>query len=259
MNAFCFLILSLTFHTAALAGASVETYTGVLTAYLKDGLVDYRGLCKDPRLNEYIRRLGTTNPEIIPTRNAKLAFWINAYNAYTLKVICDHYPIKSINDLHFGGLLVGQILGKTIWHKKIVTINNQQMSLNDIEHNTVRPLFKDPRIHFALVCAAMGCPPLRSEAYQGDKLDHQLNEQAKTFLNNPQHNRFDITKKRASISKIFDWYGKDFAATESEVLLYLARYLPKETANAVRENPQGWKLEYNSYDWSLNERKPEAK
>jgi hypothetical protein len=247
-------VLLLIFSVSTTFASEVDAYTEVLSRYVKDGLVDYKALCKDARLQQYVDSLAKTDPEKLESRDAKLAFWINAYNAYTLKVICDHYPVSSINDLHFGGLFIGQALGKTVWHKKFVRINNQDLSLNQIEHEIIRPKFKEPRIHFALVCAAMSCPPLRSEAYQGANLDSQLNEQGRVFLNNPLHNRFDLKKEQARISKIFDWYGKDFGKNDTEVLLYISRYLPAETANAIKANPERWDVEYIHYNWSLNDR-----
>jgi hypothetical protein len=155
-------------------GSTHRLFTEILATYVNNGRVDYTKLCRDPRLADYIDLLSSTDPEEIVGEDEQLAFWINAYNAFTLKIICDNYPLKSINDLHFGGLVLGTVLKKTVWDKEFVVINKREMSLNHIEHDIVRPIFGDPRAHFALVCASVSCPPLRSEAYEGHRLDEQL-------------------------------------------------------------------------------------
>lgn len=228
-------------------------YTGILQDYVYDGRVNYRDLCKDQRLGAYIAQLAATNPDTIAEEKAKLAFWINAYNAYTLKVICDHYPIKSINELHTGGLIIGTVLKKTIWDKPFVIINNQETTLNTIEHKIIRQKFRDPRIHFALVCAAQSCPPLRSEAYEGTKLDEQLDDQGRKFFSRASMNYFEIDKMQAHLSKILDWYSKDFGKNDEEILLYITRFLSDDIATAIKANPKNWKIKHTKYDWSLNE------
>ena len=114
----------------AYADESNLNFTSLLQKYVQNGLVNYSGLCSDPGLNATINQLSETNPDTIRDRNDLLAFWINAYNAYTLKVICDNYPLKSINDLHFGGLVIGTVLKKTVWDKKFIEINKKKYSLN---------------------------------------------------------------------------------------------------------------------------------
>jgi len=244
-----------------------ELFTKVLQEYVSDGKVNYSDLCEDNRLEQYISELAATNPEAIADQQAKLAFWINAYNAYTLKVICDNYPVESINDLHFGGLIIGSVFKKTIWDKKFVLINNKKISLNYIEHKIIRAMTQDPhahfsqvctemscpRAHFALVCASKSCPPLRSEAYEGHKLNQQLNDQARTFFSDMDKNYFDIDKKEVHISKILDWFAKDFGMNDEEVLLFVAHFLPGELAAAIQSNPKNWRIKHTKYDWSLNE------
>ncbi len=228
-------------------------FTAILRDYVSDGRVNYKDLCQDERLQAYIEQLAATNPDTITTEKAKLAFWINAYNAYTLKVICDHYPVKSINDLHTGGLIIGTLLKRTIWDKPFVIINNTKTTLNTIEHKIIRRRFRDPRIHFALVCAAQSCPPLRSEAYEGTRLDEQLDDQGKKFFSQKSKNYFELDKMTAHLSKILDWYGKDFGNNKEEVLLYIARFLSDDLAAAIKTNPKKWKIKYTKYDWNLNE------
>jgi len=228
-------------------------FTTLLQEYVHDGQVDYQNLCDDDRLQIYLTQLENTDPDTIADKDARLAFWINAYNAFTLKVICDGYPVDSINDLHWGGLIVGTIFNKTIWDKKFIRIGGGKLSLNNIEHDIIRKQFDDPRIHFALVCAAKSCPPLRAEAYTGARLDEQLNEQARIFFGQESKNRFDVENKTAYLSKIMDWYDDDFADNDEGLLLYVAQFLPERVAEAIKADPHAWDIEHTHYDWSLNE------
>lgn len=228
-------------------------FTSVLKKNVQNGRVNYQELCKDPDLGKYISFLEASDPEKFTDDKERLAFWINAYNAYTLKIICDHYPVKSINDLHSGGKVIGTVFKTTIWDKEFVVINHKNTSLNNIEHKIIRPEFRDFRTHFALVCASKSCPPLRSEVYEGSKLDQQLNDQAKLFLSDASRNRFEVAARKASISKIFDWYKKDFGNDESQVLLAISKFLPDQIAKNIQSAPDKWKVDYLDYDWSLNE------
>ena len=182
-----FIILISVQNSYSQDSVSVKIYDNLLHKYIVNGLVDYENLVKDKNLEKYIDALSKFDPSTLTNKNDKLAFWINAYNAYTLKIIVDNYPISSINDLHSGGRIIAHILKTTVWDKDFVIIDNKKITLNYIEHDIIRPKFKDPRIHFALVCGAMSCPPLRNEAYIGDKLDEQLNDQGKSFFANQSH------------------------------------------------------------------------
>ncbi len=230
-----------------------DLFTGVLQSYVTEGMVDYKGMCGDMRLAQYIDQISQADPEKITDNKARLAFWLNAYNAWTLKIICDHYPLKSINELHSGGLAVGMILKTTVWDKKIVTINNQKTSLSRIEHKIIRPVFKDPRIHFAVVCAAKGCPPLRNEAYEAKVLDQQLDSQGSIFLAQEKKNSFNFETKTANISPIFGWFKEDFGGKPEAVLRFIAGYLPEEEGKILSQDAARWKIKYTFYDWSLNE------
>ena len=247
------LLILIVWPVAAHATDSYELLTAVLRGYVRAGKVQYAPLCKDGRLKDSIAQLAGTNPDTLPDQNAKLAFWINAYNAYTIQAICGRYPIKSINDLHGGGLVLGSIMNTTVWDRDFVVINNKKMTLNHIEHKIVRPLFHDPRAHFALVCASKSCPALRFEAFEGNRLDEQLNDQGMLFFADPYRNRFDVPEKKATLSKILDWYSKDFGPDRKTVLLFVARFLPDDLAASIRSEPEAWKISYLDYDWSLNE------
>ena len=235
--------------------AKHELFTKILNDYVVNGFVKYNELKSDKRLDEYLIQLSKTDPEKISNKNDKLAFWINVYNAFTLKLIVENYPVESINDLHTGGLIIGQLLGKTVWHKEWIKIGGKTLSLNNIEHDIIRKEFNEPRIHFALVCAAFSCPPLRFEAFEGFKLHEQLDDQAKMFFNDKNKNQFDIKTKTAKLSKILDWYDEDFGKNDEEVLKYVAQFLPDEISENINKNLSQWDIDFLSYNWDLNEAK----
>jgi len=232
---------------------AAAAYTGLLRDHVADGHVDYGELCEDVRLESYLAYVAATDPDTFVTRADQLAFWINAYNAWTLKVICDNYPVESINDLHAGGRVIGHITKKTVWDKKFAVVGDYVYSLNHIEHDIVRPVFDDPRAHFALVCASVSCPPLRTEAYEGSRLDAQLDDQGRLFFADNSKNRFDVSQRKAYLSKILDWYQKDFGRSDEEVLVYISRFLPDEIAADILEDPSAWSVKHLDYDWVLNE------
>lgn len=236
------------------AAARHKLFTDVLSKYVNRGFVNYKDLRHDPRLEEYLRWLATTNPDTLPDEKERLAFWINAYNAYTLKIICDNYPVESINDLHSGGLVIGTLLKATIWDKKLVTVNGKTLTLNTIEHEIIRPTFNDPRAHFALVCASKSCPTLRNEAYEGSTLDAQLNDQAREFFADTFRNEFDVAARKANISKILDWYSKDFDGSDEHVLMFISRFVPPALSADIKVHLSDWDISYKDYDWSLNGR-----
>ena len=246
--------LLLTISTPVVFGQkSDDSYKRILQQYVLNGRVNYQRLCSDALLRQYTAQLADTNPAQLTSDAGQLAFWINAYNAWTLQIVCDNYPLKSINELHSGGLILGTIFKRTVWDKKIVTINKQKTSLNHIEHKIIRPRFGDPRAHFALVCASRGCPNLRSEPYSEASLNMQLEHQARVFLRDQSKNRYDRQKRIAYLSKIFDWFEVDFGGNDREVLLFVAKYLDDATSADMKSNPEGWEIKYTDYDWNLNE------
>lgn len=233
---------------------AIALYTDMLADHVIEGSVDYRKLCGDGRLESFIAYLAATDPATLPSDVDRFAFWLNAYNAFTLKIVCDNYPVDSINDLHFGGRIIGHVTKKTAWDKEFAVVGGETYSLNHIEHDIIRPVFADPRAHFALVCAAVSCPPLRTEAYRGDRLDEQLDDQGRVFLAQTEKNRFDVEAKTAYLSRILDWYQDDFGDGDEEVLRYVARFLPDSLASEIRVDAREWKVKHTEYDWSLNGR-----
>ena len=216
----------------------------LLKAHVNDkGLVDYKGMIADStKLNKYLDMLSANAPDKDTwSKSAQLAYWINAYNAFTVRLIIRNYPEKSIKDLAGGIPFVN-----TPWDIKFIHIGDKTYDLNNIEHGIIRKEFDEERIHFALVCAAMSCPPLRNEAYTADRLDAQLDDQAKTFFNNPEKNK--ISKDKAEISPILKWYGGDFKDKAPSLLDYVNRY------SKVQINP-GVNIDFTDYNWKLNEQK----
>lgn len=222
-----------------------QDYTALLKDHVQNGVVDYAELCKDPRLSGYIKSIAASNALTAEEEDVRLSYWINAYNAFTLLAICEKYPIKSINELSSPD--------QSIWDHNFIQIAGKKISLNHIEHSIIRKQFKEPRIHFALVCASKSCPPLRSEAFAGAELNNQLEDQGRIFFRDPSRNQFDLKTRTAKLSRVLEWYSKDFGNDKREVLAYTARFLPQDLASDIRANLQSWQISYLEYDWALNE------
>lgn len=208
----------------------------------EEGFVNYKGIInKKDKLNQYLKQLSNHPPEESLSKNEKLAYWINAYNAFTVKLIVDHYPVNSIKDLHPTVKIPGI---NTVWKKEFFKIDGKPMSLHHIEHNILREEFHEPRIHFAINCASFSCPPLRNEAYKASNLEKQLEEQAVRFINNSDKNQ--ISTGYIKISKIFKWFTKDFTRN-GDLIDYLNQY----AKTRINKNAD---IDYMDYDWSLNEK-----
>lgn len=209
------------------------------------GLVDYKGFKNDqPELRNYLELLANSAPNKETwTREEQLAYWINAYNAFTIELILNNYPVESIKDIASGPLIT---FVNSPWDIKFIKIGNEKLDLNNIEHGIIRKHFDDSRVHFALVCAARSCPELRNEAYTGERLDKQLEEEAISFINNSSRNK--ITEGKIKISKYFDWYAGDFEDHGKSIIDYLNQFSKtKISKNAV--------VEFLDYDWKLNEQR----
>jgi Protein of unknown function, DUF547 len=223
-----------------------QLFDDMLHHYVKDARVDYTGLkANTHELNRYLAHVAAVTKSDFKqwNENEQIAFLINAYNAYTLRLILDHYPVKSIKDI--GSLLTGP------WDQPVVNLFGQTLTLNAVEHGILRKDYTEPRIHFALVCAAKGCPPLRNEAYVGTRLNEQLDDQARRFLANPQKNRVDVENQTVYLSPIFKWYGADFQKKSGGVLQFLMQYWPETERTELEKG--GFKIRYTDYVWSLND------
>lgn len=235
------------------AGPDHSVFTAVLSDHVVEGRVDYAAIAQDERLDTYLADLAQTDPSALSTEAEQLALWINAYNAYTLRLVADAYPIDSIHDLATGGRIVGWLIRRTPWDIRFAEVGGKAYTLNEIEHEIIRARFAEPRIHFAIVCAAVSCPPLRSEAYITDRLDEQLDDQGRRFLNDSRHNTFDLADRTARISQIFSWFRKDFGANDREVVAFLARFAPAEAAADMVARPGDWRVQHAPYGWALND------
>jgi len=226
-------------------GPDNSLFTQVLRDNVKNELVNYQAIKADKRFADYIDLLQKTDPNTI-SKKTRLTFWINVYNAFTIKIVVDQYPIKSIMSK------TAYAFGKSNFQKKLVTINGVKYSLNDIENEIIRP-YGDPRIHFAINCAALSCPPLRDEAFEPTRLNEQMEEQTRNFLNNPQKNSFDFMKKQAKLSKVFDWFKEDFEKYTTSVPEFISRYLSAEQAQQLRSAGKSFKIDHHDYNWDLND------
>lgn len=215
-------------------------YGELLAKYVKEGGVDYQGFKnEEAKLDQYLKVLENTDSKEL-SRNEQFAFYVNAYNAWTIKLILSSYPgVKSIKYL---GSLV-----KSPWKKKICRIDDGIITLDDIEHKILRHRFKDPRVHFAINCASRSCPPLISEPYEGSKLDEQLDSSVRAFLNNPERNYLEGNK--LYVSKIFKWFSEDF---HNKVVDFFLRYAEGELKEKLTANRDKIKVKHLPYDWSLN-------
>lgn len=209
----------------------------------EDGYVDYKGLAtQQAALNAYIATLATADVESLG-RDERLAFLINAYNAFTLRLILDYYPLASIKD----------IPAEKRWDAVRWDIAGTKYSLNQIEHELIRPKFAEPRIHFALVCAAIGCPPLRPEAYSGARLEEQLTDQAKYVNSHDRWIQIHTGRNEVELTSLYKWYAGDFEQTDGSVINFAAKYSPGLAA-LVSDGKQP-RVTYLEYDWGLNELK----
>jgi len=221
-------------------------FSHVLSQYVHTARVDYAGLQAHPQeLKQYLNQIAAVPKSEFAkwTKEQQIAFLLNAYNAYTLELIVDHYPVKSIKDV--GGLTSGP------WDQPVVKLFSETTTLNALEHKVLRKIYSEPRIHFALVCAAKGCPLLRTEAYVSDRLDGQLDDQARQFLATTTKNRVESDEHIIYLSPIFKWYAGDFEKNSGSVLAALKPYWPKESASALTGS--NFKIRYTDYDWSLND------
>ena len=206
----------------------------------EQGWVNYEGFIADSnRLNTYLELLSQHHPNDRHwSRDEQLAYWINAYNAFTVKLIVDHYPVESIKDIKNGIPFVN-----TVWDIKFIKIEDREYDLNNIEHGIIRPKFKDPRIHMAVNCASISCPKLLNEAFTAKRLDEQLDQAARDFLSDPDKNIIE-SASQLKLSKIFSWYSGDFDS--------VVRFVDKYTETDIDRNPD---IEYLDYDWGLNKQK----
>ena len=231
-----------------------QTWTEVLATHVRGDAFDYKALKKDTsKLDAYLRSLEAVKPEEFAKwpRNERFAFWIDAYNAYTVKRVVDGYPIASIKDL--GDEKV------SVWDREFVPLGalapdlkKSKLTLNDIENKILRPVFKDARVHAAINCASEGCPPIQSAAFTGEKLDDQLDRAVRGWLSDPKRNRFDSKRNEIEVSQVFEWFQDDFVRDAKSVQAWIAKYAPagQEWIAGAKE----LRVRHLDYSWVLNEK-----
>lgn len=231
-----------------------DSYAELLKTYVNEaGFVDYHGLQADAALKPFNRSLGEVTPERFASWNEsdQIAYLINAYNAFTLESIIDQKPLKSS---------IREIPG--VWRVRKFQIAGQSKTLDDIEHKTLRKDYQEPRIHAALNCTAISCPPLRREPYTGEKLNEQLDDQVRRWLNSSEGLKIDRSTNQVAVSALFKWFGEDWTdeyAVESgftgnqqqrAFLNFISKYVsPEDQAYLIQG---GYRLSYLDYNWTLN-------
>ena len=224
--------------------SSHALWNKTLKRHVKDGLVDYKALKRNSIDLEIYLKLISQSPRSefdLWSSDEQLAFLINLYNAATIQLIVEAYPVKSIKDIG--------LLPHAAWRQKRIHLWEEKISLNHLEHDIILPRARHlPAVHFALVCAAKGCPQLRSEAYTGSLLKTQLEHQGQVFLGNTSKNRLSKLERILYLSPIFDWYAEDFERVSGSV----KNYLTKHAAHIFQTNLSSFKIHYTPYDWSLN-------
>lgn len=226
-----------------------SSWTDLLSRNVQDrsdgvNVIDYAGFSAADRaaLFEYIVTL--TNISISQhNRDEQLAYWINLYNALTVQVMLDHYPVDSMRDIKIspGLFAIGP------WNKVLISIEGENLTLNDIEHRILRPIWRDPRLHYVLNCASIGCPNLRDRAYPSSGMDRLLDQAAFAYVNNPRGVK--IVDGKVSVSRIYDWFISDFGGSEKTVLRHIQQFAKPKLAARLQEIG---KLSGVHYDWSVN-------
>lgn len=219
-----------------------------------EGTVNYKGFIQDSvQFNEYLTLLKNNHPNKKNwSREEQLAYWINAYNAFTVQLIVDNYPVKSIKDIKSG---IGFV--NSVWDIKFIKIEGQEYDLNNIEHSIIRKEFNEPRIHFAVNCASYSCPRLRNEAFTAERLEEQLDDQARLFFNDKRKNKI-ISKNKIILSSILKWYSTDFTNKGLFSRIFGGKGRTQKLINFV--NPyvdidinKDAEIEFMDYRWDLNE------
>ena len=222
---------------------SHELFDQVLQKYVNSqGRVDYAALKNNPGTFEsYLNLLAVNAPSDKAPFQAGLAFWINAYNALTIKGVLDHYPTTSVRKIKLFGGFFSRIKFQ---------VGGRSYTLDNIEHDIIRYEFGDPRIHFALVCASLGCPTLENRAFVPETLEKRLDNTTAKFINNPEKVRLDRENGVLHLSQIFEWYAEDFEDTHGSVINFILEYLPEADAAFLKKEEV--QIQYFKYDWSLN-------
>lgn len=247
---------------------SHEDFERVLQGFADDrGLVDYAALKKNPRdLERYYLLLSTYSPDshptLFPSKQSKLAYWINAYNAAAIKIVLTYYPISSVRDIKPPTALFFLPEKTGFFAFQRVSFGGKTTNLYYLENGVIRKRFSDPRVHFALNCAARGCPRLPRRVFTSERLTEQLDRETRQFLAEERNLRVDHQEKTIYMSSIFKWYKNDFLnwykesfpQQEATLLNYMSLYLPGERSNEIRGLAASFRVRFIPYDWRLNDR-----
>lgn len=226
-----------------------STFDQVLKSYVDEkGLVDYNGIGKNQQFSEYLQSLQGAKVEEL-TRDGQLAFWINAYNAVTIDKVIKEKPKKSVRETFVPGVWTGTKFFTSREH----IVAGKRLSQDDIEHEILRKQFQDPRIHFAIICASMGCPSLPRVAYTEANVKTRLEEETKSYLNSNRGTRIDRSTNTLYVSKLFDWFSEDFIQKSGSTVAFMRPYLDEEVLSFLDGKP---KISYLKYDWALNAQAP---
>ena len=209
---------------------------------------DYKGVdaADRERLRHYISTLEQVDPAAL-NRSEQIALLVNLYNAKTIDIVLDHYPVASIKDISLGGGLLASITGGP-WKQKVTKLKGEDLSLDDIEHGILRPVFRDPRVHYALNCASLGCPNLRTEAFTGAKIEAQLDAAARDFINDPRG--VDASEGTLRVSSIYSWFQEDFGGDDAGVIAHLKKFALPSLAQRL---DRAKRIDGYDYDWKLND------
>ncbi len=248
------LVLLLSISLWLIPGVSAGTFDHskfdqALKKYVDDkGLVDYNSIAKDSGFSEYVQSLQDARVEEF-SRDGQLAFWINGYNAVTIDKVIKKKPKKSVRETFIPGVWTATKFFTSREH----IVAGKRLSQDDIEHEILRKQFKDPRIHFAIICASMGCPPLPRIAYTEENVQTRLEEETRKYLNSPRGTRIDRAENTLHVSKLFDWFATDFIQKSGSTLAFMRLYLNEETLSFSERDP---KISYLEYNWALNAQAP---
>lgn len=199
------------------------------------------------RLRKYLEQMQAITVSYL-NRQEQLAYWINLYNATTLNIVLEHFPVQSIRDINVSSGFLSKLFGAGPWQAPLLTIEGQPLSLDDIEHRILRPIWRDNRIHYAVNCASLGCPNLQREAFTGSNTERLLNDGARAYINHPRG--VSLHNGDLQVSQIYNWFQEDFEGSEQGVLTHLRQHA--EPALRQRLEEHAGDISYN-YDWSLND------
>ena len=255
MRRFTISLLLIVFHVLAMPSAiahSHDDWSALLSKYVEEGedginRFDYAELKNNQedrlQLNRYIKSLADSSIFQNGSKDEKFAAWTNLYNALTVNLVVEHYPVKSIRKIG------GNLISKGPWKRKLVTVEGKRLSLDDIEHRILRKKWHEPRVHYAVNCASIGCPNLKSTAWEAKSLEKDLSEAASAYINHPRGVEV-LPDGRLRVSKIYRWFKKDFGGSQVGVVMHLMKYAPADLASSLTAETM---IKSYRYDWALND------